>query len=152
MNQELSSFWDRTRDPIVQAGITLIAILLVILISELIDLTGLVLVEEDFPWLTAASFLLFFAVFSSLASLIAKNRVKYWGRSIYSFMGLALGAGLLAWGFSRLPIGDAGSYRWIFIVVTISYLVFMSIMNLMRTIVDFAQKEEWNQPRLRNRK
>jgi len=152
MDTEINTIWARTADPLIQAALALGSILLLLLISELVDLTGLLSVEDDFPWLTAASFLLFYSVFSSLASLMAKNRSKYWGRSIYSFMGLALGAGLLAWGFSRIPIGEAGSYRWIFIVVSISYLVFMSLMNLMRTIVEFAQKEEWTHPRIRDRK
>ncbi len=152
MQTDNPSYWNRAKDPIIQALLALGSVLLVIMVSELIDLTGLLSVEEDFPWLTAASFLLFFAVFSSIASLMAQNRQKYWGRSMYSFIGLALGSGLLAWGFSSLSIGQAGSYRWIFIVVSFCYLVFMSLINLMRTIVDFAQKEEWTHPRLRNRK
>jgi hypothetical protein len=66
-------------------------------------------------------------------------------------MGLALGNGLLAWGFSSLTISEAGSYRWIYVVVTIGYLVFLSLIGVVRIIVEFAQREEWNQPRRRNR-
>ena len=77
---------------------------------------------------------------------------KYWGRSIYSFMGLALGSGLTAYLFSSLTISEAGSYRWIYVVLTVGYLVFLSIVTFMRRIVEFAQKEEWNHPRIRHKR
>lgn len=37
-------------------------------------------------------------------------------------------------------------------VVTFGYLVFLSIVGFIKRIVEFAQREEWNQPRPRNRK
>ncbi len=97
----------------------------------------------------AASFMLLYAVGNSIFSVSSDNMAKYWGQSIYSFMGLAAASGLVAWGLSGLSIGQAGSYRWIYIVVTIGYLVFLSMMGVLRTIVAFAQREEWNQPRKR---
>jgi hypothetical protein len=29
-------------------------------------------------------------------------------------------------------------------------LIFLTMVNLMKKIVDFAMKEEWNQPRIKN--
>jgi len=110
------------------------------------------LLPNRWPWLTAASFLLFFALFNAIMSATSQNLMKYWGRSIYSFMGLAAGSGLLAWAFSGVPIGEAGSYKWIFFVITFGYLVFLSMIAFMKKIVEFAQKEEWTKPRLKNRK
>jgi hypothetical protein len=78
--------------------------------------------------------------------------MKYWGRSIYSFAGLAAASGLLAWGLSGLSISEAGSYKWIYFVVTFGYLVFLSMIAFMKQIVEFAQKEEWNKPKLRQKK
>ena len=49
-------------------------------------------------------------------------------------------------------MNEAGPYKWIYIVVTIGYLVFLCILSAMRKIVDFAQREEWNQPRLRQKR
>ena len=66
-------------------------------------------------------------------------------------MGLALTTGLFAWFVSSLSIGEAGSYKWIYFVVTIGYLVFLSMMGFMKNIVDFAQKEDWSHPRLRRK-
>ncbi len=140
---------EKMNNPIIQAGIVLGAAIVISIIAKLIKMVSEGIVPDLFPWMTAASFLLFFSVFNSVLSLSAKNMNTYWGRSIYCFMGLAALTGLMAYLFSSVSISNAGSFRWIFIVVTIGYLVFLSIMTFMRKIVEFAQKEEWNQPRIR---
>lgn len=143
---------DKANNPVVQAALCLGGALVFILLSKLVQATSLMEVSERFPWMAAASFLLLFSIFNTVGSIFSDNRNKYWQRSIYGFIGLALSSGLLAWSFSSLSIGEAGSYRWIFIVLTLGYLVFVSIMNLARTIVEFAQREEWNHPRIRQKK
>ncbi len=150
--QSPSNFIAKAYNPFLQAVVTLGAALGVILGAKLINFSGIIEVPARFPWMTAAVFMLCFALFNSLFSLSADNMMRYWGKSVYSFMGLAVASGLIAWLFSSMTIGEAGSYRWIFIVVTMSYLVFLSMVAMMRRIVDFAQREEWNHPRIRSRK
>ncbi|MBK8492007.1 MAG: hypothetical protein IPL49_14250 [Saprospirales bacterium] len=147
---EENSLYTKAYNPILLAGVIFGAHILVVMGSILVRLSGLVEVGQRFPWLSAASFLLFFAVFNSIFSLSSKNAGQYWSRSIASFAGLAIANGLAAWLFSALTINQAGSFRWIYVVVTFGYLVFMSIMNMIKRIVEFAQREEWNQPRIRN--
>ena len=147
-----NSLYTKAYNPVLLAGLIFGAHLVVVLISKLIGLTGLVEVGPRFPWLSAASFLLFYAVFNSIFSLSSNNANWYWPRSVFSFVGLAIANGLLAWLLSSLSINEAGSYRWIFLVVSVGYLVFMSIMGFMKRIVDFAQREEWNHPRIRSRR
>jgi hypothetical protein len=149
---ENESFFSKAYNPVLQATVVFGAALTVIIVSKIIQQTGLVEVGDRFPWLTAASFMLFFAVFNSIFSLSSKNLNHYWGRSIFCFGGLALANGLIAYLFSSLSINEAGSYRWIYVVVTFGYLVFLSMMGFMKRIVEFAQREEWNHPRMRNRR
>lgn len=149
MSEAPNSFYYKAYNPVLQAGIILSAVLAVMIGGALVKATGLITVGERFPWLTAASFMLFFAMFNSIFSLSAKEMNQYWSRSMMSFMGLAIASGLLAWLFSSVSINNAGSYRWIYVVVTIGYLVFMSMMRMMKKIVEFAEREEWNQPRKR---
>lgn len=150
MSSETSIFAQRV-DPVLQAGVILGLVLVVDVFSVIISGTNTVGVSNRFPWLCAASFMLFFALFNAVLSASAENTAKYWGRSIYSFMGLALASGLLAWAFSGIPIQEAGSYRWIYVVVTVGYLVFLGMIAMIKNVVNFAQKEEWNRPRLKNR-
>jgi hypothetical protein len=136
-------------NPFFQALIGILFTLIVASAGFMVGWTGWVDVSDRFPWMTAAVFMLCFAVFNSLYSLKSANSALYFGRSIYAFLGLAVGTGMMAYVLSGLSISEAGSYRWIFIVVTISYIIFLTMVNLMKKIVDFAMKEEWNQPRIK---
>jgi hypothetical protein len=149
---EDTSIFEKKIDPLYQAGGALVAVFVFILIGSAVSAGTDDVVTHKWPWLCAASFLLFFALFNAIMSATSENLMKYWGRSIYSFLGLAVGSGLLAWAFSGLSIGEAGSYKWIYFVVTFGYLVFLSMIAFMKKIVEFAQKEEWNKPRIRQKK
>jgi len=151
MSNGKKSFFEKAYNPFLQGGLILGSSLFCIILGKLIQWTGLAEVDVRLPWTIAATFLLFFALFNSIFSLSSKKLEKYWGRSIVSFIVLAVVSGLAAWFFSSLTINEAGSFRWIFFVLTIGYLVFLSVMGFAKTIVEFAQKEEWNQPRIRNK-
>ena len=145
------SIYQKAANPILQALLCLGGGAFAVILANLVALTGLVSVSPTFSWLASASFLLIFSVFNAVGSVFSNNRGRYWSRSIYSFAGLALVSGLMAWALSSRSISEAGSYRWIFIVLTVGYLVFVSIMNLAKIIVDFAQREEWSHPRIRQK-
>jgi drug/metabolite transporter (DMT)-like permease len=113
----------------------------------LLDKTGLMEMDRLFPWTVATGLLLFFGLFNSLSSLQSDSFAKYWGVSMYSYLGLAVAFGLAAWLSSGVPIGEAESYKFIYLVVTFGFLVFLSMVNLMKNIVNFAEREEWSQPR-----
>ncbi|MBL7796521.1 MAG: hypothetical protein JNJ90_08470 [Saprospiraceae bacterium] len=147
----LTSFFERKIDPLKQAATFFGAAVAFMVLVFLLNKTGLYTADQLFPWSVATAFLLLFAVFNSMMSLNADSAFKYWGRSVYGFMGLAFANGMAAWLFSGVPLGQAHSYRWIYIVVTIGFIVFLTLVNLMRKIVSFAEKEEWNQPRQKRR-
>lgn len=152
---ELSSLSDgvvsKLKNPVFQALVLLATIVVIDLCALLCKSAG-ISIEDRFPWTVTASFMLFFAILNSLVSILAKNREHYWSRSILCYMALAAAAGGVAYLFSSLSINEAGSYRWLYIVLTIGYLVFLSIVSLIRTIVELAQREEWNQPKIRRKR
>ncbi|HMG16718.1 MAG TPA: hypothetical protein VK590_14780, partial [Saprospiraceae bacterium] len=113
--------------------------------------TGTMTDYLPFYWMSASAYLLLYAIFNSLISLTSDNSA-YWGSSIVMFILLAVLAGGVAYGFSGISIYDAGSYSFIYIVISFGYLVFISIMGFVKKIVSFAQKEVWLQPRLRRKK
>lgn len=149
---ENTSIFEKKIDPVYQAAGALVAVFIFILLGAIVSSGPETSSSSRWPWLCAASFLLLFSIFNAIMSATSKNLMKYWGRSIYSFAGLAIGSGLLAWAFSGLSIKEAGSYKWIFFVVTFGYLVFLCMIAFMKQIVEYAQKEEWNQPKLRQKK
>ena len=143
------SFLERKIDPLKQAAYFFGASVALMLLTWLFDQTGWYEPDRLFAWSVATAFLLLFAIFNSLMSLNADSFMRYWSRSIYGFLILAFANGLAAWLSSGVPLGEAQSYRWIYIVVTIGFIVFLTMVNLMKKIVQFAEKEEWNQPRRR---
>lgn len=138
-------------NPLFQAGGLLIANIIITFIEKLMEWSGIVATNERFPWLSAASFLFMFAIMNSLTLLTTKEQGKYYSQSIMSFLGLAAGLAFIAYLFSSLSIWDAGSYSWIYIVLAIGYGVFFGIILMMKNVVEFAQREEWNQPRVRRK-
>ena len=146
----ISTFFEKNiTNPVFQAAVIFAAGLIFMSIGWLLTVSGIVAVDRDFAWSVAAAFALLFAIFNSLISIRATHSGKYWGASIYSYMALALGSGTAAWLFTGIPIREANTYRWIFFVVTFGFLVFLSMVNFMKKIVQFAEREEWNQPRKR---
>lgn len=145
------SLFQRSFSPLLQAGVVFAGAVIFMFGGYLLGVTGLYRLETLYPWSIATAFLLLFAILNSLMCLKAPNALKYWGNSIYSYLALAVGNGLAAWLFSGIPLGEAESYRWIYIVVTFGFLVFLSMVNFMKKIVEFAEREEWNQPRQRRK-
>lgn len=144
-----SSFFDRKMDPLKQAGFIFLGALVMMLGGWLFSQTGLLDWDKLFPWSIATAFTLIFALLNSVLSLNADSFTKYWGRSVYSYMLLALCNGLAAWLISGISLNEAGSYKFIYLVVTFGFLVFLSMVNFIKQIVQFAEREEWNQPRRR---
>lgn len=101
------------------------------------------------PWTIALSLQLLFSAGAAVFMLTAESGLRNFGRSVYAFLALALADGLLAWVFSGVPLDEAGGRKKLYIVVTIGFFVFLSIASAMRRIVRFAEREEWNQPKLR---
>jgi len=101
-------------------------------------------------WIMAATFGLFFSVANCIFSLNVKEGAeKYWTQSMFVFVVTMAGLAGMAFIISGMDIRQTDSFQWIFMVVIISYFVFSTIIRMMKGIVDFAQREEWNQPKKR---
>lgn len=148
---ESDSVFDKAVNPYLQGGIVF-GLMLVISLGGVALRSSGVDIDQSFPWVCSASFMLFFAIFNSLFSISTKNYNQYWGRSMTTWLVLAVVGGLVAWGLSFQTISEAGSYRWIYIVLTIGYLIFLAMMGFLKRIVEFAMREEWSQPRTRDKK
>ena len=141
----------KANNPFLQAGVVFLTMLAILLIGQLMKSQAPEGYGQRLPWIIVTAMLLLFAAANSIICLTSDKPVIYWNRSVISYILLA-GAGiLLGWVFSGISLRHAGSFQWLFFVVSFSYLVFISIVNLIRIIVAFAQKEEWHAPRPRNR-
>jgi hypothetical protein len=141
-HRQTSSFFENEISPIAQVGATLVGILFFSLVLWILRLTGLAEMATYHFWTISASMTLLYAVGNSVLSLASSDENKYWGQSIFGFAVVAVVGGLIAYLFSGLGIFDAKSYSWIYFVFTFVYLLFLSIVRIMRKIVELVEKQD----------
>lgn len=151
MSPMVSYFLDRADQPYYQAGLMQLLAILITLGGLLGSKMGIVEVSALYPWLCATALLLVFALMNSVFFLRAPDTRKYWQDSMTSFIALGMVSMLIAWLLSGTSLGKAGSFRWIYTVLVIGYLVFISMMSFLKRIVTFAEQEDWQAPRKKSR-
>ncbi len=138
MENQNTSFFSEYQSPYLQAAVALGAMLVFMILGKI---SGM---DFTFPWTTAGAVLLMFSVFNSINSLTTENMLAYYRDSIFSYMALvALGAGL-AYLFSAVSINEAGTYRWIYFMITLSYFGFIGIVSFIRFILGILEVEHKN--------
>ena len=91
-------------------------------------------------WTNAVAMILFYIIVNSLVSLASEKPIEYVRNSIYTFLAICILGGLLSWAISGQTIDEAGSFKWLFVVLSMGYLIFLSIISTMKFIVKLAQK------------
>ncbi len=95
-------------------------------------------------WLISNALVFFYSLFNSLGYFASKNKETHFQRGIGAFALLALVVSLCSWLFSGVALTDAKSHSWILLVLTISYLVFISIVTLVQRVVTISMMKEDN--------
>jgi hypothetical protein len=148
INQNAPIFWERLYQPyglgIAVFGVAVLAMFICFLLRSM----SILVVSPIIFWVVWATFLLCFALFNSVLSLNTKlDMNQYWFKSTSTYTALVIGLGAFSWLFSGLSLREAGTFQFIFIVITFGYLLFLSIARFMRKVVELAQKEDnrWQQ-------
>jgi len=128
--------------PTKQAFIAFALILSFSLVIKLGQFSGILPSTYLIIWVVSASFLLLFGMFNSLLCISSDSIGQYWSRSIFSYAALAVLSALSAWSFTKVSIEDAATFKWLYLVVTIGYLVFLSIVGFIKIIIDIAKKKD----------
>lgn len=128
--------------PPVKQVIGVVVLLLVFnIIAYFIKLAGIDIGKMN-AWEISLTCLLFFALGNALFFLNSKDKAKYWRESVFSYIGLVAVTVLLAGWISGIQLNDSGSIKWIYFVFTFGYLVFISIIGMMRRIVELVIKQD----------
>lgn len=130
--------------PILQAGFCLILALIIQVIIYFAAKIGGNEVNSTEIWIICPALLLFFVLFNVVFGFEQKSIGIYYRDSIYGLLGL-LGVDIL---FSQILTGqsvfEVKSVSWILFVFCIVYLVFVSILNLIRFIMHLVLKQDKN--------
>jgi hypothetical protein len=142
-NTKNALFFTRLTNPFWQGGTVLTFILLTMFAFKGLQATNNMDVDPLTFWVISGTGMLVYALFSSIISLsVTGDMNNYWSRSTGSYAVLSVIGGCFAWFFSGLILSEAASIKWIFMVVTFGYLLFLSLMRFMRKVVFLAQQED----------
>lgn len=141
MSQQVSIFTKQI-SPIVQAAVILSVCMVIVLIGKGLGLDTEGKFGNIFPWSMSASFLLLYVIFNSALSFSYANQNQYWMLSIFCFAGMMLIGGFFAYWVSGLSISEAKSMKTIYIIFTIGYVVLLTIVRSMRSILNIVLKQD----------
>ena len=101
--------------------------------------------HDDFDkinyWIVSATFLLFFTLFNSIFGFTSNDFSKHWANSIVGFV-LVAGMGIgMAWLLSGMSIGETRLFKWLYVVLTIIFLVFQSILGMIKKLIQILNRE-----------
>ena len=135
------------------AKIATTVILVMLVLMLILRLTSDQELESNklFYWEIALVFALVYALFSCVFSLISENKFRYFGMAIVGYLFVAAIGILLATYLSGLSISEAGSFEWLFKLFSFSYLVLISVFNLMSKVMEIIKKQDEQVRREQNR-
>lgn len=142
MESNNESMYAQEVNPFKQAGIALGGAVIFMLLGYLMNAVGAMEVGIKFPWISAGAFILMFSVFNSVNSFSTTDIPVYYRNSIFAYIGLVFVASMMAYLFSQTSINDAGTFRWIFFILTFAYLAFLAITTFIRGILRVLETEE----------
>jgi len=134
-----NSIFNSQIKPYYQAGFAILILLIVMAISK-----AFISSDDDqiYFWEISFTILMAYGLFNAIFSIPYKDRMLYFRNSLLCYVVVAVSGGFLASLFSGISLDDSGSFRWLYVVFTFSYLVFISIVNAMRKIIEIAKKQD----------
>lgn len=93
-------------------------------------------------WIVGTAMIFCFIIVNTIVALRVQNILPYWSRSVLIFVGLFVFTYLWCYFLSGKNIDDAGGFSWLWIVLTMVYLVFFVIARSMKRIVDLANEQD----------
>ncbi len=140
--KRLYAFIDLCMDPLYLAGFCLSMFVLISTSGMALGWLNIMETYILFPWMIAAAMLLYYSFYTGVSLMVSKKALHHWSRSIYGFGGYVIASGLLAWALSGHSIYEAATYRSIFIILSLSFFVFLGIGTSVKAVVTFTQNKD----------
>ena len=125
--------------PISESGIPFTAqSLMVFVIAGIVNTSEFRLIILTYLFLGVLGLPIFADGTSGIDKIIGSSGGFLYG---FLFSGIFIGS-MIAYFFSQTSINDAGSFRWIYFILTFSYLVFLVLTTFIRGILRVLETEE----------
>lgn len=93
-------------------------------------------------WIVGTAMILCYIILNSVVALRVEPIIPYWSKSVTFYIVLLVF--IYGWSYllSGKGIDDVGSFRWLWIVLTLVYMVFFAIARSVKRIVDYANRQD----------
>lgn len=119
-----------------------IAIALTLFVNLILKLIASDKVIPSTYWEASFSILLVYMLFNAIWSISYEKKSTYMLFSVIGYLALAFVGGYIAQYFSGQTMDEAGSFRWLYIIFSVCYLVILGIVNAMRKILEIVKKQD----------
>lgn len=109
--------------------------LAVLKVLDLIDFRQFLI---KYCWLFGTALLLFYIILNSIFSFTATDKITYFRNSIFTYIACLVVVVGLNTLISGKVVFEVDTYSWILFVFSLVYIVFITIINLLRKIVEMA--------------
>lgn len=124
--------------PAYQALLVISLFVFTLVILKFLDLIQYRQLLIKYCWLFGTALLLFYIIVNSIFSFTAKDKLIYFRNSIFTYIAcLVVVVGLNTF-ISGKVVYEVETYSWILFVFSLVYIVFITILNLLRKIVEMA--------------
>jgi len=144
MSATKPDFFSRISNPFYQSGFVICLVAFAMIVLKVLNALHTTDINTSVYWVIGGAGLLFFGIFNSVISLQDGDMNVYWYKSFAAYAALLGITWLAAQSLSGLNIDEAGTFKWIFFILTFAYLLFLSLMRAMRKVVAMAQQEDNN--------
>lgn len=140
--KQKAGFIEYFKSPFYQAALVLCLILILSLLEMSLSHDSAIIHPMAGPWMVSTALILCYVFFNTVFLFRITETVAYWSRSVMSYVLLLI----LAYGWcyllSGMHIDEVGSFRWLWIVLTLVYIIFFAIAFTIKGIIAIADKEE----------
>lgn len=128
--------------PFHQASMAGSLILIACLVDSLLKHDETFIGKGTSTWTIATSIMLCFSFYNALVSLKIDKIVAYWRNSVFSLLGLMTGSYILCYLITGIHIDEAGTFRWLWLVILLTWAVFFAIARSIKRIIEIANKQD----------
>ncbi|MBK7811940.1 MAG: hypothetical protein IPI50_12035 [Saprospiraceae bacterium] len=119
---------------------------LIIVLTALIHLIFSLVSPGSFEkmdiWTLTTAMLLFYIIFNIAFGMNQQHKLIYYRDSVYGYVFLVASGILVGKFISGISVFEAKTYSWIIFVFSLVFILFLSLVSLIRKIVEIALRQE----------
>lgn len=112
------------------------------LIDKILPHNTILLEPDSGTWIVATAMILCYIILNTVIAIRIEPILPYWSKSVTYYVAFLVFTYLWCFLLTGKQIDDVGSFRWLWLVLTLVYMVFFGIARSVKRIVDIAIKQD----------